>query len=66
MTTAVPSTALATIQPAFSGPSCLPPTVRRDRNHPLRANKTSDPAANCGQNTYERSHPAVDLTTSPR
>ena len=37
-----------------------PPAAR-----PLRANKTSDPAANCGQNTYERSHPAVDLTTSP-
>jgi hypothetical protein len=36
MTTAVPSTALATIQPAFSGPSCLPPTVRRDRNRPQR------------------------------
>ena len=55
--------------PGGSGPSCLPPTVRRDRNRPqsgrIRANKTSDPAANCGQNTYERSHPAVDLTTSP-
>jgi hypothetical protein len=88
MTTAVPSTALATIQPVVTDAERLAlagflagyrgltreayaldlrqfTSWCRARSLGLLAVRRADPAANCGQNTYERSHPAVDLTTSP-